>query len=99
MLVNLFREPAGAPVPPAAVNDIISAAVRRAGLDRAVTPHQLRHAFGSNVADAGGAADEIQDLMGHRSLSSTQVYLHPDPARLRAAVARVPSPRLAGGKP
>ncbi len=76
MLVNLFREPAGAPVPPAAVNDIISAAVRRAGLDRAVTPHQLRHAFGSNVADAGGAADEIQDLMGHRSLSSTQVYLN-----------------------
>jgi len=99
VLVNLFREPAGAPVPPAAVNDIISAAARRAGLDRAVTPHQLRHAFGSNVADAGGAADEIQDLMGHRSLSSTQVYLHPDPARLRAAVDRVPSPRLAGGKP
>jgi site-specific recombinase XerD len=99
VLVNLFREPAGAPVPPAAVNDIISAAARRAGLDRGVTPHQLRHAFGSNIADAGGAADEIQDLMGHRSLSSTQVYLHPDPARLRAAVDRVPSPRLAGGKP
>jgi len=99
VLVNLFREPAGAPVPPAAVNDIISAAVRRARLDRAVTPHQLRHAFGSNVADAGGAADEIQDLMGHRSLRSTQVYLHPDPARLREAVDRVPSPRLAGGKP
>jgi len=98
VLVSLFREPAGVPVPPAAVNDIISAAVRRAGLDRAVTPHQLRHAFGSNVADAGGAADEIQDLMGHRSLSSTQVYLHPDPARLRAAVERVPSLRLAGGE-
>ena len=61
VLVNLFREPAGAPVPPAAVNGIISAAVRRAGLDRAVTPHQLRHAFGSNVADAGGTPDEIQD--------------------------------------
>jgi integrase/recombinase XerD len=99
VLVNLFREPAGAAVPPAAVNGIISAAARRAGLDRRVTPHQLRHAFGSNIADAGGAADEIQDLMGHRSLSSTQVYLHPDPARLRAAVDRVPSPRLAGGKP
>jgi site-specific recombinase XerD len=56
------------------------------------------HAFGSNVADAGGAADEIADLMGHRSLSSTKVYLHPDPARLRAAVERVPSPRLAAGE-
>src|SRR5260370_30446584 len=96
VLVNLFRERAGAPVPPAAVNDIISAAVRRAGLARQVTPHQMRHAFGSNVADAGGAADEIADLMGHRSLSSTKVYLHPDPARLRDAVRRAPSPRPAG---
>ena len=67
-------------------------------MDRAVTPHQLRHTFGSNVADAGGSADEIQDLMGDGSLSSTQVYLHPDPARLRAAVDRVPSPRLAAGQ-
>jgi hypothetical protein len=36
--------------------------------------------------------------MGHASLESTQVYLHADPARLRAAVDRVPSPRLAGGE-
>ncbi len=95
MLVNLFREPVGAPMRPAVVNVLITAAAHRAGLARAVAPHQLRHAFGSNVADAGGAADEIADLMGHRSLSSTKVYLHPDPARLRAAVERVPSPRLA----
>ena len=99
VLVNLFREPLGAPMPPDAVNALVSAAARRAGLDRAVTPHQLRHAFGSNIADAGGAADEVQDLMGHASLSSTQVYLHPDPARLRAAVDRVPSPRLAAEEP
>src|SRR6266702_4140087 len=95
VLVRLFREPAGTPMPPGAVNGLITAAVQRAGLARQVTPHQMRHAFGSNVADAGGAADEIADLMGHRSLSSTKVYLHPDPARLRAAVERVPSPRLA----
>jgi integrase len=98
VLVNLFREPIGAPMCPDAVNDLITAGARRAGLARPVTPHQLRHAFGSNVADAGGAADEIADLMGHRSLSSTKVYLHPDPARLRAAVDRVASPRLAEGE-
>jgi integrase/recombinase XerD len=98
VLVNLFREPVGAPMAPDSVNDLITAAAHRAGVARAVTPHQLRHAFGSNVADAGGAADEIADLMGHRSLSSTKVYLHPDPGRLRAAVERVPSPRLAAGE-
>jgi len=62
-----------------------------------VTPHQLRHAFGSNLADSGGAIDEIQDLMGHASMSSSQVYLHPDPARLRDAVEKVPVPREPAG--
>jgi integrase len=95
VLVNLFRGPVGAPMPPDAVNGLIAAAGRRAGLARRVTPHQLRHAFGSNITDAGGAIDELQDLLGHASLSSTQVYVHPDPARLRVAVDRVPSPRLA----
>ena len=66
---------------------------RRAGLSRSLSPHQLRHAFGSNVADAGGGLDEVAELLGHASMSSSQVYLHPDPARLRDAIDRVPSPR------
>ena len=93
VVVNLFREPVGAPMPPDAVNAMVTAAGRRAGLDRRVTPHQLRHAFGSNLVDAGGTVDEVQELLGHASLSSTEIYLHPDPGRLRTAVDRVPSPR------
>jgi site-specific recombinase XerC len=53
------------------------------------------------TVDAGGTLDEAQDLLGHASISSTQVYANPDPARLRAAavVDAVPSPRdLAGAK-
>lgn len=97
LLVNLFRAPVGAPMPPDAVNALLTAAGRRAGLRRRITPHQLRHAFGSNLADAGGTLDEIAALLGHAAVSSSQVYLHPDPARLRDAVQRVPSPRgLAG---
>ena len=71
----------------------VAAASRRAGLDPAVRPHQLRHAFGTNVADAGGGIDEIAELLGHASMCSSQVYLHPDPSRLRDAVDAVPSPR------
>ncbi|MET3165152.1 UNVERIFIED_ORG: integrase [Arthrobacter sp. UYEF10] len=93
LLVNLFRAPIGSPMPPDAVNALITAAGRRAGLRRHVTPHQLRHAFGSNLADSGGTLDEIAALLGHASMSSSQVYLHPDPARLRDAVQRVPGPR------
>jgi integrase len=96
LLVNLFREPIGAPMRPDAINELIAACSRRAGIEH-VTPHRLRHAFGSNLADAGSGLDEIATLMGHASMSSSQVYLHPDPARLREAVDRVRSPRgLAG---
>jgi integrase len=97
LLVNLFREPLGAPMRPDAINELMSACSRRAGLSPQVRPHQLRHAFGSNLADAGSGLDEIAELLGHASMSSSQVYLHPDPARLRDAVDRVPSPRESTG--
>jgi integrase/recombinase XerD len=94
VFVNLFRAPLGAPMRLDAVNDLVAAAARRAGIDPSPHPHQLRHAFASNVLDAGGSLEEAQDLLGHVSITSTQVYAHPDPARLRAAVDAVPSPRV-----
>lgn len=93
VLVNLFREPVGAPMRPDAVNGLLAACSRRAGLAQTVSPHQLRHAFGSNLADAGGRLDEVAELLGHASMSSSQVYLHPGPARLRDAIDRVASRR------
>jgi site-specific recombinase XerD len=92
VLVNLFRPPAGAPMRLDAINDLVTAASRRAGIDPPVRPHQLRHAFGSNIADAGNGIDVIASLLGHSWVSSSQIYVHPDPARLREAVDRVPSP-------
>ena len=50
-----------------------------------------------NLANAGGRLDEIAELLGHRSMASSQVYLHPDPARLRPAVEAVPTPRRGEG--
>jgi integrase/recombinase XerD len=97
VLVNVFRAPLGAPMRLDAVNDLVTAAARRAGT-AALRPHQMRHAFASNVLDAGGTLEETQDLLGHASITSTQVYAHPDPARLRAAVDAVPSPRAQAGE-
>lgn len=93
LLVNLFRPPLGRPVTPEAIGEIFGALSARAGLSRAVTPHQGRHAFGSNLAEAGAMLDEIQQLLGHASPSSSTVYIHPSTASLRAAVDRVPLPR------
>ena len=97
VFVNLFRAPIGAPMRPDAVGELMAAASRRAGLDRPVRAHQLRHACGSNIADAGAGVDVVADLLGHASVSSSQVYLHPDRDRLRAAVDAVPSPREQAG--
>ncbi|MGH3683872.1 MAG: tyrosine-type recombinase/integrase [Pseudonocardiaceae bacterium] len=97
LLVNLFREPLGAPMRPDAIGELLAAASRRAGLDRPIRPHQLRHAAGSNLADAGAGIDVVAELLGHAAVSSSQVYVHPDPSRLRAAVDSVPSPRERAG--
>ncbi|MEY9861009.1 site-specific recombinase XerD [Catenulispora sp. GAS73] len=93
MLVNLFRGRIGAPMRPQALNELLTALSKRAGLDRSVHPHLLRHRFATNIAEGGGTLDEIQLLLGHAAITSSQVYLHPSPQRLRAAVDRVASPR------
>jgi site-specific recombinase XerC len=82
---------------PGTLNELLSALSRRAGLAREVHPHMLRHGFGSNVLDSGGALDEAQALLGHASPASTQVYLHPDYGRLRSAVDRIAARSMAGG--
>ncbi len=97
VFVNLFRGSVGAPMRPEAIGELLAAASRRAGLATPVRAHQLRHACGSNLADAGTGIDVVADLLGHASVSSSRVYVHPDPARLRAAVDAVPSPREQAG--
>ncbi len=89
VLVNLFREPIGAPMRPGALNELLAGLSRRAGLERPVHPHMLRHSFGTSLMAAGGTLDETQVLLGHASITSTQAYLHPSQQRLRAAVERV----------
>jgi integrase/recombinase XerD len=93
VLVNLFAEPVGAPMRPGGINDLLARLSSRAGLARPVHPHMLRHSFATNVAEAGGTADELRELLGHAWVSSSQVHLHPSPERLRTVVERIPSPR------
>lgn len=95
LLVNLFRGRIGAPIRLGAINELLTSLSRRADLERRVRPHQGRHAFADNVVAAGGQLDELAELLGHDSPMSSQPYLHPSHERLRDAVERVPSPRLA----
>lgn len=59
---------------------------RKAGLERSLTPHMLRHGLASDLVDNGVGIAVIQRVLGQRSITSTQVYARPSPDALRAAV-------------
>lgn len=78
----LFRGARGGPMAPATMRAAVMHARRRLGLSERLTPHALRHSFATHLLAGGADLRSLQELLGHASLSSTQIYTAVDAAHL-----------------
>jgi len=78
----LFVGARGGPLNPDLVRRSVAAARKRLGLPDTLTPHALRHSFATHLLARGADLRALQELLGHASLSSTQIYTAVDAARL-----------------
>jgi integrase/recombinase XerC len=81
----LFRGQRGGPLQPAIIQREMQKMRAALGLPETATPHALRHSFATHLLAGGGDLRTIQELLGHASLSTTQIYTGVDSARLLAA--------------
>jgi len=84
----LFLSKTGRPLGTGDVRRRLRMWTARVGVGEGSSPHALRHSFATHLLDGGADLRSIQELLGHASVSSTQIYTRVESARLRSAYAR-----------
>ena len=79
----VFLNKSGGRLTTRSVGRLLVTHLRRAGLDPRTTPHTLRHSFATHLLDNGADIRGVQELLGHKSLTTTQVYTHVTTTRMQ----------------
>ncbi len=67
---------------------VIKKAVEQAGIDKVVSPHTFRHSFATHLVEGGADLRVVQDMLGHESITTTEIYTHLDRTYLRDTLLR-----------
>ena len=68
---------------------VIKQAALRAGIDKHISPHTFRHSFATHLLAGGASIRQVQELLGHENISTTEIYTHLDAGRLRETVEKL----------
>ena len=85
----LFLNRRGKPLTRVMIFYIVKDLAERAGIKRSVSPHTLRHSFATHLLEGGANLRSIQKMLGHESLTTTEIYVHLDRTHLREAIERL----------
>jgi site-specific recombinase XerD len=89
-----FRSREGGALSRNAIYERVRRAAARAGIPRRVSPHRLRHTFATHLVQEGVGLVTLRDLLGHRQITSTQIYIHLTAKDLRHAADKHPVSQL-----
>ena len=71
------------------VFNIIRQATEAAGVTKTVSPHTFRHSFATHLLAGGASIRQVQDLLGHENITTTEIYTHLNPDHLRGAIDKI----------
>ena len=94
----VFLNHRGTPLSRMSVWTVVTRAARRAGIERRISPHTLRHSCATHLLEGGADLAVVQELLGHADISTTQIYTHLDREYLRRTHQRYhPRSRMGAG--